>query len=109
MNHMINSWSSFFEFVQYFKALNFLVLLVVRQLADAELDEEAMRVARRLASGAPMPIAAIKQAVRAQYRDSVAAAAELEEAWAQRILPSADAHEGFSAFLEKRKPVFRGE
>lgn len=83
--------------------------LVSRVVPDAELDEEAMRVARRLASGAPMPIAAIKQAVRAQYRDSVAAAAELEEAWAQRILPSADAHEGFSAFLEKCKPVFRGE
>lgn len=83
--------------------------LVSRVVPDAELDDEAMRVARRLASGAPMPIAAIKQAVRAQYRDSVAAAAELEEAWAERILPSADAHEGFSAFLEKRKPEFRGE
>ena len=83
--------------------------LVSRVVPDDELAGEAMRVALRLAGGAPMPIKAIKEAVRAQYRDGVAAAAELEEAWARRIIPSADAHEGFSAFLEKRKPVFRGE
>ena len=83
--------------------------IVSRVVPNEALMPEANRVAARLASGAPLPIQAIKQAVHAQYWQGPAAAAELEEAWAKRIMAGHDATEGMRAFLEKRKPGFIGE
>src|SRR3954471_482690 len=82
--------------------------LMTRVVPDEAFEAEVKKVARRLASGAPMPIRAIKEAVRAQHWDSPDRAAVLEERWAQKILASHDAHEGMSAFREKRKASFRG-
>jgi enoyl-CoA hydratase/carnithine racemase len=76
---------------------------------DDRFEAEVLKVAERLASGAPLPIRAIKEAVRAPYRDTPDRAAELQERWAERVLASTDAHEGMAAFREKRKPVFKGE
>ncbi|MCC6304545.1 MAG: enoyl-CoA hydratase/isomerase family protein [Rhodobacteraceae bacterium] len=83
--------------------------LVTRCVPDAEFEAEVERVVRRLAGGAPLPVRAIKEAVRAQYVDGPARAAELEEEWAQRILASRDAREGMAAFREKRRAGFTGE
>jgi enoyl-CoA hydratase/carnithine racemase len=82
--------------------------LVSRVVPDDRFDEEVARIAARLASGAPMPIRAIKEAVRAQYWDGPDRAAVIEERWAQKILASADAQEGMGAFREKRMPTFVG-
>jgi len=82
--------------------------IVSRVVPDEQFDEEVAKVANRLASGAPLPIRAIKEAVRAQTREGFDKAALLEEAWAQRIFSSADAKEGMGAFLEKRTPDFKG-
>lgn len=82
--------------------------LVSRVVPDDAFDAEVKRVAERLAGGAPLPIQAIKEAVRAQYRDTPDRAAVLEERWAQKILASQDAHEGMTAFKEKRQPSFTG-
>ena len=82
--------------------------LVTRCVPDAEFEAEVDRVARRLASGAPLPIRAIKECARAQWVDGRARAAELEEEWSTRILASQDAHEGMTAFREKRTPTFTG-
>ncbi len=83
--------------------------LVSRVVPNESFEAEVRRVAERLASGAPLPVRAIKEAVRAQYRDGPDRAALLEERWAQRILESRDAHEGMAAFREKRKADFKGE
>lgn len=82
--------------------------LVTRVVPDDQFDAELKRIADRLAGGAPMPIRAIKEAVRAQYRDTPDRAAIIEERWAQTILASHDAHEGMTAFKEKRRPSFTG-
>lgn len=82
--------------------------IVSRVVPDAEFDAEVARVARRLATGAPLPIRAIKEAVRAQMREGFDRAALMEEKWAQRIFASSDAREGMSAFLEKRAANFTG-
>jgi len=83
--------------------------LVSRVVADDRFEDEVRRVAERLAGGAPLALRAIKEGVRAQYRDGVDRAAGLEEGWAQKVLASRDAHEGMTAFKEKRRPAFRGE
>jgi enoyl-CoA hydratase len=83
--------------------------IVSRFVADDAFESEVRRIAQRLASGAPLAIRAIKEAVRAQYRDTVDRAAVLEEQWSKSVLASADAKEGISAFKEKRKPTFTGK
>lgn len=83
--------------------------IVSRVVPDANFDAEVERISNRLASGAPLAIQAIKEAVRCQYRDTVDRAHLLEERWAKAVLASKDAHEGITAFKEKRKPVFQGK
>lgn len=82
--------------------------LVSKVVPDAEFDETVAAIAERLAGGAPLPIHAIKQAVRSQIFDNPDRAAVLEERWSQRILESRDAKEGMAAFREKRPATFVG-
>jgi enoyl-CoA hydratase/carnithine racemase len=82
--------------------------LVTRVFPDETFDAEVSRIAHKLAGGAPLPIRAIKEAVRAQYRDSPDRAVLLTERWYHVIHGSEDAREGIRAMLEKRKPVFKG-
>jgi len=82
--------------------------LVSRVFPDETFDTEVSRIAHKLAGGAPLPIRAIKEAVRAQYRDSPDRAMLLTERWYHVIHGSEDAKEGIRAMLEKRKPVFKG-
>ena len=82
--------------------------LVTRVFPDETFDAEVSRIAHKLAGGAPLPIRAIKESVRAQYRDSPDRAMLLTERWHHVIHGSEDAKEGIRAMLEKRKPVFKG-
>jgi enoyl-CoA hydratase/carnithine racemase len=82
--------------------------LVTRVFSDETFDAEVSRIAHKLAGGAPLPIRAIKETVRAQYRDSPDRAMLLTERWYRVIHGSKDAKEGVRAMLEKRKPTFKG-
>jgi enoyl-CoA hydratase/carnithine racemase len=82
--------------------------LVTRVFPDESFDAEVARIAHKLAGGAPLPIRAIKESVRAQYRDSPDRAMLLTERWHRVISGSDDAKEGIRAMIEKRKPVFKG-
>lgn len=82
--------------------------LVTRVVPDETFDAEIEKVAARVASGAPISFRAIKEAVRAQYWESPAAAQVVETRWAELNDRSDDSREGKAAFRERRAPVFKG-
>jgi enoyl-CoA hydratase len=82
--------------------------LVTRVVPGARLGEEALALAGLLAQRPPLAVAAVKRAVHQGADGSLAGGLRLEREEFARVLESEDAREGFSAFLEKRPPTWRG-
>lgn len=83
--------------------------LVERVVPLTELLSEAKRVAGVIASKAPLAIAACKRAINNGAHLSIDDALELEALQFGTLVETSDFTEGTSAFLEKRKPVWKGE
>ncbi len=83
-----------------------LVNLVVQ---PTTLEGEARLLARRLAAMPPMALRSIKAAARAAVDSPLERGLEVEAAHFSSLFATRDAREGISAFLEKRRPTFRGE
>jgi enoyl-CoA hydratase/3-hydroxyacyl-CoA dehydrogenase len=79
--------------------------LVNRVVPDHELFDTALAWARKYAGQAPVAIEQIKQVSHAADLDEGLAA---ERGAFLRAFTSEDAREGITAFIEKRKPEFRG-
>lgn len=75
---------------------------------DAELDEFVAGYARRLGNGAPLAISYGKMSVNLMLKQMTAGAFETSLAYDQLTLFTDDHKEGARAFMEKRKPVFKG-
>jgi enoyl-CoA hydratase/carnithine racemase len=82
--------------------------LVNRVVAPEALADESRALATRLAESPPLAVAAIKRAIRQGLNSTLDEALARERAGQLSLLASADAREGVSAFLERRKPVFSG-
>ena len=74
-----------------------------------ELAAETASIARRLAQGATAAFAEIKQLVNQSYDQTLAAQLNAEVEAFARCAGTRDFAEGVTAFVEKRKPNFKGE
>jgi enoyl-CoA hydratase len=82
--------------------------LINRVVSRSDLLEEAIKLARELATKPPLTIAAALMAIHRGMDASIDDGLAIEEAAFARIVATHDAREGISAFLEKRRPAFLG-
>jgi enoyl-CoA hydratase len=73
------------------------------------LMEEAKKVANEIASKPPISIRAAKEAVLRAQDTTVEVGVEFERKMFYTLFATEDGKEGMKAFLEKRKPVFKGK
>ena len=82
--------------------------LVSHVFAEHEYDAGLAAIAGRLATGAPLALAATKKAVNAATLVELGPAFQRERSGQSVLLRTEDAAEGMRAFTEKRKPDFHG-
>jgi enoyl-CoA hydratase/carnithine racemase len=82
--------------------------LVNRVVSDEELSEVVIDLARTIAENAPLSLRAAKLAVNEAVKGESERDAAAVHAAVLACFDSADYREGRTAFLEKRKPNFRG-
>lgn len=82
--------------------------LVSHVFADDAYAEGLDKIVRKLATGAPLALAATKKAVNAATLDQLSGAFQRERAGQSVLLRSADVAEGMKAFNEKRRAEFQG-
>lgn len=83
--------------------------LVQRVVPADQLDDAVQALADQLASAAPLALAGILDAILSGGESALAQGLEFETQAFALAFASADMREGTTAFLEKRKPQFRGE
>jgi enoyl-CoA hydratase len=82
---------------------------LVNQVFDAaSLMEETMKTARAIAMKGKVSLRAAKQAISNGLNTDLATGLSIEQDAFALCMASEDAKEGTGAFLEKRKPVFKG-
>jgi enoyl-CoA hydratase len=82
--------------------------LVERVVPQDELLPAAKKLAHTIAQKAPLAIAACKRAINAGAHLSIADALEFEALEFGTLVNTNDFKEGTSAFIEKRKPAWKG-
>ena len=83
--------------------------LVARVVAKEAWLEEAKRVAREIAEKAPIATRLAKEGIDRAYEGPLQLGLEYERRLLYLAFASDDTREGLNAFLEKRKPEFKGE
>ncbi len=82
--------------------------LINKSVPAEELMTAATEWAHALARQAPLTLAATKRVMRFAMENTWEDSFDLEAAEQVKLLLSPDNVEGVTAFLEKRKPVFKG-
>lgn len=82
--------------------------LATKVVPEADLDAEAMKLARNLARG-PRSLGLIKRMAWDALDSSLETALQAERRGQREAGRTGDFLEGVNAFLEKRKPVFKGQ
>lgn len=82
--------------------------LVSRLCEPGKVVREALQVAERVASLAPLAVRQAKRAIRQGLHRDLASAMQLEIEAYNRLVGTEDRREGVRAFNEKRTPKFKG-
>jgi 2-(1,2-epoxy-1,2-dihydrophenyl)acetyl-CoA isomerase len=82
--------------------------LIWKCVDDAVLEEESLALARKLASGPTLGLAATKHTIRASLLNSLDDELLIERDLMRSLGNSADYQEGVAAFMDKRPPSFTG-
>jgi enoyl-CoA hydratase len=82
--------------------------LVSRVVPLAELIPEAMKAAAAIAALSPLTVMMAKEAVDAAFETTLAQGVAFERRLFQSAFAFEDQKEGMAAFIEKRKPAFKG-
>ena len=80
-----------------------------RVVSAADLLEETLSLAKRIASKSAITLKLLKRSLNHGIEMPLGASLQYEQAMIGLVLDSEDAHEGCTAFLEKRKPEFKGK
>lgn len=83
--------------------------LVSEIVPDEQVLTRALELARHIADLPPLAVTQIKEVILAGQSASLESALMLERKALQLLFASEDQKEGMSAFLEKRKPTYRGK
>ncbi len=83
--------------------------LVNRVFSPEALMEETLKVAQTIVKRAPLALAAIKKTVNSTYGVATEKAMHIERQAFAYLFNSEDCSEGTLAFIEKRKPLFKGK
>ena len=82
---------------------------LVNQLsAPGQLMDDALALAEKLAERPPVAVRCVLRSFAAGAYEGLDAGLRVEEEGSKIVRQSEDCKEGFSAFLEKRKPIFKG-
>jgi enoyl-CoA hydratase/carnithine racemase len=82
--------------------------LINRMVPEAELDAYVRNYADSIAANAPLTVASIKTIVGEMVKDESARDMGLCQQVVDRCFNSEDYVEGRTAFMAKRKPIFKG-
>ena len=83
--------------------------MVTKVVADDQLHNEAMALAKKLASGPTRAFGTVKKLLDASDKHTPEQQMALEAQNLSMLSSSVDGQEGIRSFLEKRKPVFQGK
>ncbi len=83
--------------------------LINRVIPDEDLLDEARQLATELAAGPTLAYGRVKRMLLATFDESLETQMESESRNIADMTRTADTAEGMAAFVEKRRPVYRGE
>ncbi|MDQ6845942.1 MAG: enoyl-CoA hydratase-related protein [Bacteroidota bacterium] len=83
--------------------------MIYKTFPDLSFEEEAEKIAVTLASLPTKGLAYTKQALNKSLAQNLEQQLQTEDELQQKAATTNDFKEGISAFLEKRKPLFKGE